>query len=120
MYLQTDIVAGHGTEGSSIFGETFVDECFTLSHNATGIISMANQGPHTNASQFFVTLKPLPCFDKSFVAFGRVVSGMRHLRAIQNLPLANQRPTVTCHISGGGLLCEAVRSEGKGSEKEDS
>lgn len=119
-YIQTgDVIEGHGDAGLSIFGDTFADECFTLSHDAVGIVSMANNGPHTNASQFFVTLRPLKFLDQRFMAFGRVVSGMRHLRAIENLPLANQRPNVRCEIAGGGVV-QSSPAEGKVDSKSES
>ena len=67
---------------------------------------MSNQGPHTNASQFFVTLKPLPFLDTKFQAIGRVVTGMRHFRGIEKMRMANQRPQGTCLISAARVLAE--------------
>ena len=120
----TDNVEGHGNGGKSSTGDAVADESFTLSHAATGIVSMANDGPHTNASQFFVTLKPLPFLDTKFQAIGRVVSGMQHFRGIENMKLENQRPVGTCKISAASVLAEAngatsvgsSKDEGKGSE----
>lgn len=119
-----DNVEGHGNGGKSSTGDAVADESFTLSHAATGIVSMANDGPHTNASQFFVTLKPLPFLDTKFQAIGRVVSGMQHFRGIENMKLENQRPVGTCKISAASVLAEAngatsvgsSKDEGKGSE----
>ena len=113
-----DIVDGHGDAGKSVFGDTFADECFSLSHGATGIVSMSNQGPHTNASQFFVTLKPLPFLDTKFSAIGRVVSGMRHFRGIEKMPQANQRPIGTCIVSGAAVLAEANGASDSSSKTE--
>lgn len=93
-----------------------------MSHGATGIVSMANDGPHTNKSQFFVTLKPLPFLDTKFQAIGRVISGMKHFRGIEQMKLENQRPVGTCMISAAGILAEPnsasveSKDEGKGSE----
>lgn len=117
-----DIDGGHGDSGKSVHGDTFADECFTLSHGATGIVSMSNQGPHTNASQFFVTLKPLPFLDTKFQAIGRVVTGMRHFRAIEQMKMANQRPQGVCMISGAAVLSEpngALTGEGKSEGKSE-
>lgn len=118
-----DNVSGHGDAGKAALGaeaeDTFADECFTLSHGQTGIVSMSNQGPHTNASQFFVTLKPLPFLDTKFQAIGRVVTGMRHFRGIEKMPMANQRPQGTCMIAAAKVLAEpngarvGERKEGK-------
>jgi cyclophilin family peptidyl-prolyl cis-trans isomerase len=117
-----DNVEGHGDAGKSASGDVVPDESFTLSHGATGIVSMSNDGPHTNASQFFVTLKPLPFLDTKFQAIGRVVSGMKYFRGIEGMKLENQRPVGTCMISAAGVVSEAngasvgSKDEGKGSE----
>lgn len=66
-----DIVSGAGDEGISIYGDTFGDEAFTVSMNEIGVLAMANDGPHTNASQFLVTLAPQPWLDHQVVGFGR-------------------------------------------------
>ena len=120
-----DVVGGHGNDGKAALGgegeDTFADECFTLSHGQTGIVSMSNQGPHTNASQFFVTLKPLPFLDTKFQAIGRVVTGMRHFRGIEKMRMANQRPQGTCLISAARVLAEpngANSGEGKEGKSE--
>jgi cyclophilin family peptidyl-prolyl cis-trans isomerase len=87
-----DIVTGRGDSGESIFGATFPDEGFTVKHDGAGILSMANHGPHSNSSQFLVTLDALPWLDGRQVAFGRVVTGMRIFRVIAKAPLKNGRP----------------------------
>lgn len=69
---------GTGRGGSSIWGEKFDDEIVgTLKHTGAGILSMANSGPNTNGSQFFLTLAPTPWLDGKHTIFGRVKSGMR-------------------------------------------
>ncbi|OWZ23184.1 Peptidyl-prolyl cis-trans isomerase [Phytophthora megakarya] len=82
----------------------FPDESFAISHNAAGILSMANSGPHTNGSQFFITLAPQPWLDRHKVAFGRVVSGWRTIMTIGGLETRQERPCVPCTIVDSGKL----------------
>ncbi|CAG03607.1 unnamed protein product, partial [Tetraodon nigroviridis] len=59
-----------GNGGESIYGPTFEDECFGVPHIKRGILGMANKGPHSNGSQFYITLEPTPWMDRTYVAFG--------------------------------------------------
>jgi len=61
--------------GTSIYGPKFNDEEFILSHKSPGIVSMANYGPDTNASQFFILLSKARWLDRKHVAFGKVIQG---------------------------------------------
>jgi len=79
-----DITHGNGTGGESIYGTTFADENIALKHTTPGVLSMANSGKNTNASQFFITTKACPHLDGKHVVFGRVVDGMEVVRLMEN------------------------------------
>lgn len=66
-----DILSGAGDGGCSVYGETFGDESFAVKLNESGVLAMANDGPHTNSSQFLVTLAPQPWLNHKVVGFGR-------------------------------------------------
>lgn len=66
-----DIVSGTGDDGWSIYGEVFGDESFAIKLNEAGVLAMANDGPHTNGSQFLITLAPQPWLNHKVVGFGR-------------------------------------------------
>ncbi|KAJ2984122.1 hypothetical protein NQ176_g201 [Zarea fungicola] len=85
---------GTGRGGSSIYGDKFEDEIVVgLKHTGAGILSMANAGPNTNGSQFFITLAPTPWLDGKHTIFGRVFKGLSTVKRMGLVPTgAEDRP----------------------------
>ena len=101
-----DITRGDGTGGRSIYGREFRDENFRLKHDKPGLLSMANSGPNTNGSQFFITTVETPHLDGKHVVFGHVTSGMHVVRSIERLGTGSGRTRKRVIVADCGELNE--------------
>eukprot|EP00428_Durinskia_dybowskii_P060575 CAMPEP_0170379262 /NCGR_PEP_ID=MMETSP0117_2-20130122/13248_1 /TAXON_ID=400756 /ORGANISM="Durinskia baltica, Strain CSIRO CS-38" /LENGTH=149 /DNA_ID=CAMNT_0010634687 /DNA_START=82 /DNA_END=531 /DNA_ORIENTATION=- len=99
-----DFTRGNGTGGESIYGSKFPDENFALKHTETGLLSMANSGPNTNGSQFFITTAVTPWLDGKHVVFGRVSSGMEVVKQIESLGSSSGRTSQEITIVDCGQI----------------
>ena len=99
-----DITCFNGTGGKSIYGKKFKDENFKLKHTGPGIVSMANSGPHSNNSQFFICSDKNQALDGKHVVFGCVIKGMQTVQTIEHLETVNAYPLKTVEIIECGEL----------------
>ena len=99
-----DMTRGNGTGGKSIYGDKFNDENFILKHTEPYLLSMANAGPNTNGSQFFITTVPCPWLDNKHVVFGKVVRGQQVVDAIEKVGTESGKPRATVTIAAAGVL----------------
>ncbi len=99
-----DFTRGNGTGGESIYGMKFEDENFQLKHTEPGLLSMANAGPGTNGSQFFLTTVATPWLDGKHVVFGSVVEGMDVVSAMEKVGTRSGQTTKPVMIADCGQL----------------
>jgi peptidylprolyl isomerase len=99
-----DFTVGNGTGGESIYGDRFDDENFIAKHTGPGLLSMANAGPNTNGSQFFITLNTTEWLDGRHVVFGKVLEGMNVVKEIEKAGTNTGKPSQTVVITNSGEL----------------
>ncbi|QRV85279.1 peptidyl-prolyl cis-trans isomerase, cyclophilin-type protein [Ceratobasidium sp. AG-Ba] len=100
-----DFTRGNGTGGRSIYGEKFADENFQVKHSKPGLLSMANSGPNTNGSQFFITVAATSWLDGKHVVFGEVVQGYDDVvKKIEALGSESGKTSRTVTIAQCGLV----------------
>jgi peptidyl-prolyl isomerase F (cyclophilin D) len=99
-----DTTKHDGGGGESTFGGGFEDENFIAKHSSPGMVSMANAGPNTNGSQFFITTVATSWLDGHHVVFGKVISGMDVVKAIEHVGSSTGVPSKQVLISGCGEI----------------
>ena len=99
-----DFTAHNGTGGKSIYGNKFEDENFQLKHTGPGILSMANAGPNTNGSQFFLCTAKTSWLDGKHVVFGSVVEGMEVVKKIESYGSQSGKTSQKITVTACGQL----------------
>lgn len=99
-----DFTNFNGTGGKSIYGPKFADENFKKRHDRPGLLSMANAGPNTNGSQFFITTVVTQWLDGKHVVFGEVTQGMDIVKKIESYGSQSGKTAVKIRIEDCGVL----------------
>jgi len=114
-----DFTKGNGTGGESIYGGKFEDENFEVKHTRAGLLSMANAGPDSNGSQFFITCAATPWLDNKHVVFGQVIEGMKLVRQVEALVVGvNDKPLFPASIMECGDMAVLREIEKKINEED--
>eukprot|EP00798_Chlamydomonas_sp_ICE-L_P019108 gene19107-25712_t len=98
-----DFTAGNGTGGESIYGAKFADENFQMKHLGPGTLSMANAGPGTNGSQFFICTEKTEWLDGKHVVFGKVIEGMDVVKAVEKKGSGSGKTSAVIGIADCGM-----------------
>ena len=99
-----DFTNGNGTGGESIYGAKFADENFELKHTKPYLLSMANAGPNTNGSQFFITFKETPWLNGRHTVFGEVIEGSDIVDKLEKIGSGSGKTSKEALIADSGIL----------------
>ena len=99
-----DFTSGDGRGGESIYGEKFADENFNIKHTKPFLLSMANAGPNTNGSQFFITFAATSWLDGRHVVFGEVLEGESVVKALEAIGSGSGSTSKKAVIAGSGII----------------
>ena len=97
-----DFTNFNGTGGESIYGDKFNDENFKIKHSTPGYLSMANSGPNTNGSQFFITTVTTSWLDGRHTVFGKVIEGMDIVKSLEGIGSSSGTPSKEVKIELSG------------------
>ena len=112
-----DFENANGTGGESIYGKKFDDENFAYNLSREGLLAMANSGPNTNGSQFFITLKDCPWLNGKHVVFGKVIKGMDVVKEVEAVETDGQdKPKINVVIENCGEIKKEEKEEPKEQE----